>query len=164
VLVKKADRPRYWITYLLKDLVVGETFKPDVLHLTIIPWFVTEVDDGGVIKSFSNQFSNQKAFDVIMGQIDEFKHKRRIIVNRIQDSPEILKLHQQGLDWFDQLEARWAVENPHVGPDYLPHIRRRPGGHNLSEGDSLRIDSLSLIRAHRRGDDLRTVAAKVELR
>jgi 2'-5' RNA ligase len=163
VLVKKADKPRYWVTHLLKDLDVGTTFKPDVLHFTIVPWFVTEIEDEEIVKSFYRQFSAELAFDAHIGQTDEFKDRRKILINPVDPSPEILTLHQKTLNWLSELEARWAVKKPHVGPDYIPHIRRRGGSHNLTEGDVLHISSLSLIRAHRRGDDLRTVAAKVEL-
>jgi 2'-5' RNA ligase len=160
---KKADKPRYWITHLLKDLDVGSTFKPDALHWTIIPWFVTEMEDEEVVLSFHKWFDGQPPFDITIGQADEFNHKRKILISRITPSKEVLNTHQLALDWFAELEARWAVKNPHVGPDYIPHIRRRQG-HNVSEGEVLPINSLSLVRAHRRGDDLRTVAAKVELK
>jgi hypothetical protein len=55
---KKANRPRYWITFLLKDLAEGATFKPDALHLTIIPWFVSDKDDIEAINTFRKQFAN----------------------------------------------------------------------------------------------------------
>jgi 2'-5' RNA ligase len=151
------------VAYLLKDLAVGNTFKPDLLHLTIVPWFVTELDDEEVIKSFSERFSNDKALDVTIGEEGEFKNKRKILVNFVKPSLDILSLHTKALEWLEELETRWAVKNPHVGPEYIPHVRRRAGSHNLSEGEALHISSLSLVRAHRRGDDIRTVAAKVKL-
>jgi 2'-5' RNA ligase len=159
---KKADKPRYWITYLIKDLKEGATFKPDALHLTIIPWFVTDKDNSEVIKLFRRQFAKEKKFKVFVNGAHEFKSRRKIPVNIIYPSSEILALHKKAINYFDSLEARWAVKNPYVGEQYVPHVRRRPG-HNLSEGDNLEISSVSLISAHRRGDDLRTVAAKVEL-
>jgi 2'-5' RNA ligase len=161
--VKKAERPRYWITYLLKDLAVGETFKPDALHLTIITWFVTELPDEKVIKSFKQEFSKIPRFEVIVGKQDVFANKRKIPINLIEPSNDLKALHQKGLSWFSKLEARWAVKNPHVDNEFIPHIRRRVG-HNVSEGEKITISSLSLVRAFRRGDDLRTVAAKVVLK
>jgi 2'-5' RNA ligase len=158
--VKKADRLRYWLTYLLKDLDVGTTFKPDALHLTFIPWFISEEPHEEIIKSFYDYFSNQKAFTVMVGQTHEFKNKRKIPINLVKPSAELLALHGKTLDWFGQLEGRWAVKNPHVGDDYIPHIRRRQG-HNVNEGDRLNISSLSLVTAARRGDEVRTVAARV---
>lgn len=159
---KKADKPRYWVTYLLPHLPVGAHFNPGELHLTILPWFVTEIGDKKVVNSFYEWFKNQPAFDITVGRAKEFKHKRTIPVNLVQDSPELLNLHKMAMDWFKWLAARWAVKTPYVEDEFMPHIRRRPG-HNLSQGDTLHIGSLSLVRAHRRGDELRTVAAKVEL-
>jgi 2'-5' RNA ligase len=159
--VKKADRPRYWLTFLFKDLDVGEAFKPDVLHLTIIPWFVTELPDDQVIKSFKQFFSGQKALEIKVGEQGEFKNKRRIPVNFVEPSSQITELHQKVLDWFSQLDARWAVKSPHVADEFMPHIRRRKG-RNFSQTEKIKLDSLSLVSAYRHGDDLRTVTAKVK--
>jgi 2'-5' RNA ligase len=157
---KKADKQRFWITYLLKDLKEGDTFSPDLLHLTLIPWFVTDKDSGEVVKSFREHFSGRKSFKITINGHDEFKNTRKIPVNLITHTREIDDLHQKALQFFELMQARWAVKNPYVDTDYIPHVRRRPG-HNISEGETLNINSLSLVSARRRGDDLRTVAAKV---
>jgi 2'-5' RNA ligase len=157
---KKADRQRFWVTYLLKDLEEGSTFKPQEMHLTIIPWFVTEKGTSEVVLSFRQLLSGSRSFMANIGEIYEFKSRRKIPVNMIEPSKDLLNLHMKILKWFSLLEARWAVKNPYVGNEYIPHIRRRPG-HNLMPGQNLKIDSLSLIGAYRRGDDVRTVLAKV---
>lgn len=159
---KKADKQRYWLTFILKDLDIGATFKPQALHLTIITWFVTEMTDKQVVESFKKTFSSEKVLNLTIGQQDEFKNSHKIAINHIKPSPDLVSLHHKALDWMESLEGRWAVKNPHMGKDFIPHIRRRQG-RNLSEGGKLRVDSLSLVRAYRRGDDLRTVAAKVPL-
>jgi 2'-5' RNA ligase len=159
--VKKAERPRYWLTFLFKDLSVGENFKPDVLHLTIIPWFVTELPDSEVLKSFTDFFSGQKAFDIKIGEQSEFKNKRRIPINLAGPILPLAALHKTALDWFTQLNGRWAVKSPHVAEEFLPHIRRRQG-HNFSPADTIRLSSLNLVSAYRRGDETRTVIAKVD--
>ena len=161
--VKKANRPRYWITYLLKDLAVGESFKPDVLHLTIIPWFVTELSDDKVIEAFEREFSKTAKFEVAVGRRDVFANKRKISINLIEPSQDLKSLHAKALQWFGEIEARWAVKNPHIDNEFIPHIRRRVG-HNVTEGEKNMVSSLSLVRAYRRGGDLRTVASKVALR
>jgi 2'-5' RNA ligase len=157
---KKADKQRYWIAYLLKDLGEGDNFRPDLLHLTIIPWFVTERYGEEVKSAFREQFSGQKPFKVEVREVIEFKSRRRIPVNLIEPIYNLLSLHEQALHYFSLLNARWAVKNPYVSEEYIPHVRRR-SGYNLSQGESLQVDSLSLVSARRRGDDLRTVVAKV---
>lgn len=158
---KKADKLRYWLAFLLKDLDVGQTFKPDILHLTVVPWFVTQLPDAEIRKSFYQHFTSQKAFEISLGRQADFKNKRKVSINLIKPSRQILSLHQMALDWFSKTEARWAVQNPHVGTEFRPHVRRRPG-HNLSAGETVMFSSLSLISARRRGDDERTVIAKVK--
>lgn len=158
---KKANRPRYWVTYLLKNLGVGETFSPDLLHLTIVPWFVVDLEKKEVGDSFTETFGGESKFEATVGEQDEFNQNRRIPINFIKPNPAVQQLHSKALDWLSSMDVRWAVKNPHVGHDYIPHIRRRDG-RSVSEGDTLLIDSLSLVRAHRRGDDFRIVAAKVK--
>jgi 2'-5' RNA ligase len=155
------DKQRYWITYLLKDLQVGDNFKPGVLHLTVIPWFVTELAGGQITEIFSEYFKNQPSFKVQVSKITDFKHKRKIPVNLVKPTSELIALHQKALELFEALGARWAVRVAHAGTDYVPHIRRRPGG-RIKEGDELKISSIYLIQAARNEDGQRTVATKVE--
>lgn len=160
---KKADRPRYWLTFLLKDVAVGDVFRPDTLHLTIATWFVTELSDTEVQESFYRHFKNLKAFEISVGRQEDFTNTHKVSINLVGPSRRITRLHQTALDWLVEIGARWAVKNPYVGPEFKPHIRRRRG-HNLSEGDSLTFSSLSLVSARRRGDGERTVIAKVDLK
>lgn len=160
---KRADKLRYWLTYLLDDLPVGGTFKPSALHLTIIPWFVTEMVENEVIGSFIKTFSGLPAIELTVGKEDEFKHKRRILINHIGPREKIVPLHDKALEWFLEIEARWAVEKPHVGDEFIPHIRRRDGK-NVDEASKFLISSLSLVKARRRGDEYREVAAKVNFK
>jgi 2'-5' RNA ligase len=160
---KKADKSRYWVTYLIKDFEVGETFKPTARHLTILTWFVTELETDEVIKSFKEQFSGEEKFKITIGEHTEFKNSRKIEINLVLDSGELQNLHKKALGWFNLLNARWAVKSPYVGEQYIPHIRRR-AGHNLSEGETLEISSLTLVCANRRGDDVRNVIAKVNFK
>src|SRR3954452_12786656 len=95
--------------------------------MQVIPWFVTERDDKEIIGNFEAEFAGEKAFETTVGQITDFKHKRRIAVNLVQITPQILSLHAKALMLLEQLEGRWAVREPHVDKDYIPHIRRRPG-------------------------------------
>ena len=141
---------------------VGETFKPGLLHVTIVTWFVSDLDDDELIKSFKKEFAERKAFRLSLGKIIKFGRKKNIPANLIRYSEEIIDLHGQALDWMGRLRGRWAVKNPYMAEDYKPHIRRRPGT-KIKEGDDLEIEYLYLISANRTEDNIRTVAAKVRL-
>jgi len=159
--VKKADQPRYWVTFLFKDLAVGATFSPEELHLTVIPWFVTELPEAEVIKSFKLHYASHKSFEITVGELKDFRSGRRIPVNLVKPVRRLKALHNTTLDWMKDLNGRWAVKSPYVATDYVPHIRRRRG-HNFNENDKVQLKDISLIKAFRRGDDLRTVIAKVD--
>ena len=159
---KKTDKYRYWLTFLLADLPVGAIFQPGILHITIIPWFVVEIDESKLRKSFNKAFGHIQVFDVRVGEKAVFGPDRDVPVNLIKDAPEIIQLHKLALDWFGQVGARWAVQQPHVGNEYVPHIRYRRGS-DLTQGSRLHLDSLTLVRALRSEDGQRSVAERATL-
>lgn len=156
-------KQRYWITFLLDDLPEGKSFTPGLLHLTIIPWFVTDISEAEVLKSFKSYFSDAKKLDVKIGPTTSFGPHKDVTVSLIDPNPELLKIHSMALKWFEQIKARWAVKNPYVGHEFKPHIRRRSET-ELKENDILRLNSLSLVKANRQENNVRTVAAKVDLK
>lgn len=160
--VPRADRQRYWLAYFFDDLNPGDQFKPGLLHITIITWFVVDIEETILLESFEKKFNKQKAFDIKIGARTDFGPKNEVSVNLIKPSDAIINLHKLSMNWFETIGARWAVKNPHAGNDYTPHIRRRQGT-KLADGQMVKIDSLCLIKARRREDSIRAVAAKVVL-
>ncbi len=156
---KKIKKLRYWLAYMLDEMPAGTVFKPGLLHITLLTWFVLEMEENKLVKSFTDEFIRQQPFDVKTGKKTSLGPKEDIPVNLLTGSG-IRQLHAKSLEWFERIGARWAVKDPHAGDQYLPHIRRRPGTH-LKEGTLLHINSLSLIRATRQEDGRREVAARV---
>ncbi len=150
---------RYYISYLLDDLPVGAKFKPSALHITILPWFALETAEEPFIDWFCRHFDQIQAFDAVVSEPRMFGPKKDVPVSLIEPKEKFLKLHQLALSWFGELGARWAERDPFVGDDYKPHVAQRRG-FVLTEGETLHIDSLSLFRALRREDHIRTVMAK----
>lgn len=159
--VSKAEKSRFWLAYFLRDMPVGTEFSHGELHLTIIPWFVSDLADEKITLSFNENFSDSRALQLRMGEKARFGPKKDAPITLIEPSAEFAGLHAQALLWFDSLEGRWAVKNPYVGAQYQPHIRRRRG---TKLPRQLAIDSLSLVKATRQEDGLRYVAAKVRLK
>lgn len=158
----KAEKLRYWVTFLLDDLKAGQEFSVEALHLTVVPWFVTdEVDNKQLTASFLKNFANLPAFEIVVGPQKEMGG-RGVSVNLVEPCDELLQLHTKALGWLDGLSARWALKNPYVGSDYRPHIRRRDNT-VIQEGQHLRLTNLSLVKAARQEDWRRVVAARVEL-
>jgi 2'-5' RNA ligase len=163
-LTENAPKPklRYWIAFFFKNLEVGDGFKPGLLHLTVITWFVSDYGSQEVENAFERDFARQRGLTINVGGIADFKHKRKVTVNLVKPTPKLLGLHQKALDFFTRLNGRWAVRSAHMDDEYIPHIRRRPGK-GYKEGDELKIDAIYLIKAARTEDGQRTVAAKVDL-
>lgn len=147
---------------MLDDLPIGSVFEPGRLHITIIPWFVVDVDETEVIQSFYREFSANQPLKVKVGKNNtDFGPNHDVRVSLIEPNEEIFDLHKQAVGWFGAINARWAVKKPHVGEEFIPHIRRRQGT-KLDTGENIHVSSLSLIAADRQEDSLRRVAAKVE--
>lgn len=160
--VSKAEKSRFWIAFFLDEMPVGAEFTPGELHITLIPWFVTDASDDEVIDSFSKYFSRFKAFTAHLGEKAKFGPKKDAPITLIKQPYELDSLHSASLHWFEQIGGRWAVKNPYVGSEYKPHIRRRRGT-RLSQ-NSMLVDSLTLVSAARKEDHLRRVVAKAVLK
>ncbi len=159
--VLKTSKLRFWLACFVKDLTVGTVFEPGLLHVTIMPWFVTEVSEADLLASFAAKFSNLPALDIKLDRKIMLGPRNDMSVSLVTPSPDILNLHTRALEWFGLIDARWAVKDPHVGDEYIPHIRRRPGT-RLNPGQTLNFSHLYLIKAHRHEDNLRVVAARTE--
>ncbi len=152
---------RYFIAYLLDDLAIGAKFKPSVLHIIILPWFALETDEGPFLTWFYNHFDRVQAFNGIVGEPKLFGPKKDVPVSIMEPERKFMQLHMLALSWFGRVGARWAEINPYVGNDYVPHVAQRHGI-VLQEGQTLPITSLTLVKAARREDQIRQVAAKAK--
>jgi hypothetical protein len=152
---------RWWLTFLIEDLPVGTTFGAEALHLTVLPWFVTDaVSELEILRTFTQTFRDVVPQEIITGQIEELG-EREVPVNLVEPVDQLTIIHERALVWFSDIGGRWALKNPYVGEDYRPHIRRRAGT-TLRSGDKLTLTNLSLIRASRTEDRMRQVAARIE--
>jgi hypothetical protein len=157
------NKYRYYVSYLLEDLEIGATFKPSVLHVTILPWFALETDEGPFLNWFYKHFGNLEAFDAMAEQRKMFGPHKDVPVSILSPKDKFMELHEIALSWFGALGARWAEKDPYVGDDYIPHIAQRRG-FVIDEGQTIHIGSVTLFKASRHEDQVRTVAAKAILK
>jgi hypothetical protein len=159
---KSKTKQRYWITFLLDELPYGATFHPGLLHLTVVPWFVTDLPYDEVVRMFNQEFQGLSKFEILIGVKVNFGPRKNVPVSLVRINDDLLQIHDRSLHWLDQIEARWAVKNPYVDDQYKPHIRRRQGI-KIAEAESIKLNAIYLITANRQEDDIREVAAKVNL-
>lgn len=160
--VSKIEKYRYWLTYMLDDMPVGTDFLPTALHATVLPWFVVDPGvESALNESFISQFSGSGTFTVVVGEEASLGPREDVSVLLLEDAPQLFDIHKMALNWFESLNARWAVKHPYVGDDYVPHIRLRSDT-QLVKGDKLPISAIYLVKALRRASDDRQVAAKVK--
>lgn len=153
---------RYYIAHLLDDLPLGASFEPSALHVTILPWFALETAEASFLEWFYRHFNAPPAFEATIGPKQYFGPKKDVPVNLVTPATEFLQLHKMALGWFGEVGARWAERDPYVGDDYVPHVTQRRG-FVLKIGQKLSINTLTLVKASRREDQVRHVAAKAQL-
>jgi hypothetical protein len=163
VSASETGKYRYYLSYLLEDLPVGATFKPSVLHVTILPWFALETEEGPFLNWFYKHFGDVAAFDAVAAQRAMFGPKKDVPVSILEPEDKFMELHKLALSWFGAVGARWAEKDPYVGDDYIPHVSQRQG-YVIEENQTLHISSVTLFKAKRVQDHIRTVAAKAILK
>jgi hypothetical protein len=151
---------RYYISYILRDLAVGDKFKPSELHISILPWFALETDELPFLNWFYKQFKQLKSFDAVTGERRMFGPNKDVPVSILEPKEKFMQMHLLALSWFGEVGARWAERDPYVGDDYIPHISQRQG-YKIDDGQQIHINSLILFKASRHEDHIRQVAAKV---
>lgn len=159
----KTNQHRYLIAYLLDDLPVGAEFKPSALHISILPWFALETEEGPFLNWFYKHFDSFESFDATADRRAMFGPKKDVPVSIMEPESKFMELHKMALSWFGAVGARWAEHDPYVGDDYIPHIAQRRG-YVLDEGEKLHIGSLTLFKALRQEDHVRAVAARAVFR
>jgi hypothetical protein len=159
----KTNPYRYLIAYLLDDLAVGDHFKPSALHVTILPWFALETEEGPFLNWFYKHFQDVPSFDAVAAQRALFGPKKDVPVSILEPENKFMELHLLALSWFGAVGARWAERDPYVGDDFIPHIAQRRG-YVIDQNQTVPIGSVSLFKARRHEDQVRTVAAKAILK
>ncbi len=155
----KTDKYRYMIVYMLDDLDVGEHFKPTALHISILPWFALETDEAPFVDWFYKHFDAVEAFEAVADKQAMFGPRQDVPVSIVEPQKKFLALHKTALSWFGAVGARWAENDPYVGDDFIPHIAQRDG-YILDDSKMVHINSLTLFKANRHEDQIRTVVAK----
>jgi len=89
--------------------------------------------------------------------------RKDVPVSILSPKDKFMELHEIALSWFGALGARWAEKDPYVGKDYNPHIAQRKG-FVIDEGQTIHIGSVTLFKASRFENQVRTVAAKAILK
>jgi 2'-5' RNA ligase len=155
------NKLRFWLVIFKDDMPVGTEFKPGKLHITVLPWFVSNRTNEEVVESF-RRFEFGSQFKLKVDSKAMFGPKKNVPVNLIEESDDLRKLHNASLNWLELIDGRWAVKNSYVGSEFKPHIRRRAGT-RLADGQTIDVKRLALVEASRNEDDIRRVSAKVDL-
>jgi 2'-5' RNA ligase len=151
--MKPGDR---LVCALVEPLPLGASFKDWPLHITIVPWFRTDVPSDSLASEMSAALKDIDPFEVVMDGTAKFGRGKTVNLAQLPTPltevetrvRQILKLHQA-----------WLVDETtkHQRP-FRPHVTAQKSV-RLQEGDNWRCDRLYIIEQKGDHKEVRALAA-----
>lgn len=115
------------------------------LHMTLVHWFEADAEPSEVVSACKAVLIDTRPFAVQVAGEDMFGPNQDTPVNRVARSDELFALHNQLIRSLTSVGAR-DTEPRWSGDGWNPHVTHKKTG-RLYEGDSLMVDSVTLISA-----------------
>jgi 2'-5' RNA ligase len=147
----------YILVLLVEDLPNGAEIDIWPPHVTILPWFSSELGHEETLEYLERSFERTDFKPVDTAVLDEkmFGNRNNIPVDLVELTPELKQLH---LSCLNLMKKPLKLESGNfTGQNFKPHItKRRPS--NLKNGQTLVFDKLYLVTADEKRKN-KTVAA-----
>lgn len=131
------------ICALVEPQTVGDTFTQWPLHVTIVPWFRTDLPTDELAAELGRSLIGSRPFDINVGQEEHFGYKKRKQVNLV-DAPELGRLEGQTRRFLHAHKA-WVVdEADKTRRGYRPHVTVQDDA-RLQAGNSFRCERLYVV-------------------
>lgn len=136
---------KWAIISLLEDANEGAEFHYTEfpLHITLAGVFAIDKKEHELIDDLTTLLTNVREFQVIADENDYFGPNKDIAVTKIQQTPDLIDLHEYIHEWLVHAGARFNA--PHYqGAGYAPHATFQKSG-RLMPGEARTLSSVSLI-------------------
>lgn len=127
----------------VKPMEVGSRFKDWPLHITIVPWFRTDISSEELVSELVSKLADIKPFEARVGKETHFGGWRKLVNLIMQPSPlaQIERIVRTTLKSHDA----WLVdESTKKQRPYRPHITAQLEG-RVYEGDRIAIGKLYIV-------------------
>ncbi|MDB5181616.1 MAG: hypothetical protein JWP13_379 [Candidatus Saccharibacteria bacterium] len=128
----------------LEPYTANYTFKDWPLHITIVPWFRTDISAEELGMEVDESLDEVEPFMVRVGVEARFGHRGRKLVNLI-DLPSPLETIEKQIRDILHAHHAWLVdETTKKHRAFRPHVTTQKSG-RLHEGNTFRCDSLYIV-------------------
>lgn len=132
------------ITAFIDRRETGERFNQWPPHITLIPWFRTDVASDELALEIQATLSHIRPFAVEIGQEERFGARGRKLVNLV-NLPSPLEIIEEAARQVLKTHQAWLVdESTRLRHRFRPHVTVQKSG-RVQEGDSFKCDRLYLV-------------------
>lgn len=135
------------------------TLKKWPLHITIIPWFASELSANDLKQILSSKLKGTKPFQVEVGKEAMFGEKHDIPVNVIKLPNPLEDIDKKLRSLIESKSSGIAYSNLRKRYGFNPHITFQ-GERRKYPGDKIRINKIQVVRID---NGLKRVESEVEL-
>ncbi len=117
-------------------------------HCTVLHWFRTEADGGGVLEKATSVIQTTPPIELVAGEEARFgpsNGPQNILVNLIRPNPELHRLHHRLCEAIGTLGVE-HTESTYIGDGYHPHVTKQKVG-QFVEGSGRTSAATYLIEA-----------------
>jgi 2'-5' RNA ligase len=141
----------------VEPMHVRDMFTQWPLHITIIPWFRTDISTDDFARTLSQRLSPLQPFQVIVNGETRMGHNKT--VNLLKMPSPIENIAHQARKLLHEKDSWIVDETTKKHRDFRPHITAQKDT-RVHEGDRLICDSLYIIE--QKGDH-KEVVSRIEL-
>ncbi|HSX47793.1 MAG TPA: 2'-5' RNA ligase family protein [Patescibacteria group bacterium] len=148
------------ICLFIEDYLVGDTFTNWPLHITIVPWFRSEISDEIITKGLLKVTNNSSVLSLKVGEEKLFGSKKNKPVNIIESSQDLINIESR-VRKIIKLNSSWIVdETTKQKRTFTPHITVQ-NSERLHEGDNIDLNKIFIVKQL---GDYKEVVGKAELK
>lgn len=128
---------------LVESLKVGDTFTNWPLHVTLVPWFRTDISSARLSSDIQRRLQAIKPFTVSVAGEERFGAKRRT-VNLVAEPTLLVDIEHIARGQLYELGAWIVDETTEVRQAFRPHVTEQAAT-RLHAGDIFRCDALYIV-------------------
>lgn len=152
------------IVSLLQPLARGEQFGKWPLHLTLMPWFRSNLGGFELQKVIATSLEGLEPFSATMGGMAHFGFNDQVPVRVVETPNGFEAIHARLLATFQAHPEIHVLDTEHVGPQFRAHVTVH-GYEPLREGDLIACNDLQIVKlaAIHPGGSTKEVEGEIDL-
>lgn len=144
---------------LVEPLNVGDQFSEWPLHVTVVPWFRTEIASDILANELQSSLADMTEFEASVYGAAQFGRKKDKTVHLVTKPTPFFDIEKRTRSLLKRHSAWLVDESTRTKRQFRPHVTVQASG-GLQPGDSFKVDTLYIIEQQ---GSHKTVAATIGL-